>query len=98
MIFRCKCIVVCQERINDQIAGIVFGILNLHWLVAGIALFIWLIRYITQAIVINKTATEQGDNRRYYFSLPVFDLLQPLQTLKFKLYRFYRGKGDFMRR
>ena len=79
-------------------AGIAFGILNFHWLVAGIALFIWLIRYITQAIVINKTATEQGDNRHYYFSLPVFDLLQPLQTLKFKLYRFYRGKGDFMRR
>lgn len=80
------------------IAGIVFGILNLHWLVAGIALFIWLIRYTTQAIVINKTATEQRDNRHYYFSLPVFDLLQPLQTLKLKFYRFYRGKGDFMRR
>lgn len=80
------------------IASITFGIVNSHWLVAGIALFIWLVRYVTQAIIINKTATEQGDKRHYYFSLPIFDLLQPLQTLTFKLYRFYRGKGDLMRR
>ena len=79
-------------------AGIVFGILNLHWLVAGIALLLWLIRYTTQAIIINKTATEQGDNQHYYFSLPIFDLLQPFQVLKLKIYRIYRGKGDFMRR
>lgn len=42
-------------------AGIVFGILNFHWLVAGIALLIWLLRYITQAIVINRTAKEMGE-------------------------------------
>ena len=39
-----------------------------------------------------------GGNRKYYFSLPVFDILQPLQSLKFKLCRLLRGKGDFMRR
>lgn len=80
------------------IAGIAFGILNLHWMMAGIALFLWLIRYAVQAIVINQTAKEMGGNRKYYFSLPVFDLLQPLQSLNFKLCRFFRGKGDFMRR
>jgi len=80
------------------IAGIVFGIIHSHWLVAGIAFFIWLLRYTVQAIVINKTATDQEENRHYYFSLLLFDLLQPLQTLQFKLYRLYRGKGDFMRR
>ena len=80
------------------IAGIVFGILDFHWLVAGIALLLWLIRYTVQAIVINQTAKEMGGNRKYYFSLPVFDILQPLQSLKFKLCRLLRGKGDFMRR
>ena len=77
-------------------AGIVFGILNFHWLVAGIALLIWLLRYITQAIVINRTAKEMGGGRKYYFSLPIFDILQPIQSLNFKLCRLFRGKGDFM--
>lgn len=80
------------------IAGIVLGIVSHHWVAAGVALLAWLLRYIVQAFVINKAATEMGDNRHYYFTLPVFDILRPLQSLKFKLYRFYRGKGDFMRR
>lgn len=80
------------------IAGITFGILSFHWVAAGAALLIWLLRYMVQAYVINKAATEMGDNRHYYFSLPVFDILRPIQSLQFKLYRFYRGKGDFMRR
>ncbi|SHE98650.1 Glycosyltransferase, catalytic subunit of cellulose synthase and poly-beta-1,6-N-acetylglucosamine synthase [Bacteroides faecichinchillae] len=80
------------------IAGIVFGILNFHWLVVGIALFVWILRYILQAIVINQTAKEMGGGRKYYFSLPIFDLLQPIQSLRFKSCRFFRGKGDFMRR
>ena len=80
------------------IAGIVFGILNFHWLSAGIALFVWILRYIIQAIVINQTAKEMGGGRKYYFSLPIFDLLQPIQSLRFKSCRFFGGKGDFMRR
>lgn len=80
------------------IAGIVFGILSFHWLAAGIALFIWILRYIIQAIVINQTAKEMGGGRKYYFSLPVFDLLQPMQSLNSKLRRLFRRKGDFMRR
>ena len=80
------------------IAGIVFGVLNFHWLVAGIAFLIWLLRFTVQAVVINRTAKEMGGGRKYYFSLPVFDLIQPVQSLKFKLCRFFRGKEDFMRR
>lgn len=80
------------------IAGIGLGLVSHHWVAAGVALLIWLLRYFVQAFVINKVATELGDNRHYYFTLPVFDILRPLQSLKFKLYRFYRGKGDFMRR
>lgn len=80
------------------LAGIVFGILSFHWLVVGLSLLLWFVRYSVQAYVINKTAGEMGDNRSYYFTLPVFDIIRPLQTLKLKLYRLYRGKGDFMRR
>ena len=80
------------------IIGIALGVLNLHWLVAGIALFIWLLRFTIQAVIINQTAKEMGGNRKYYFSLPIFDLLQPIQSLNFKICRFFRGKGDFMRR
>ena len=80
------------------IAGIVFGILNFHWLVAGIAFLMWLLRFTVQAVIINRTAKEMGGGRKYYFSLPVFDLIQPVQSLKFKHCRFFRGKGDFMRR
>lgn len=80
------------------IAGIAYGIMNFHWLVAGIALLIWLLRFAVQAFVINQAAKEMGGGRKYYFSLPVFDILQPLQSLNFKLSRRFRGKGDFMRR
>lgn len=80
------------------IAGMVSGILHAHWLVAGVALCVWCCRYALQAVVVNRAAKELGGGRRYYFSLPVFDILLPLQTLKFKLYRRLRGKGDFMRR
>lgn len=80
------------------LSGIVIGIIKLHWLVAGIALVIYLLRFTVQAIVINQTASDQKEKRHYYFSLPVFDILQPLQTLNFKLYRLYRSKSDFMRR
>ena len=79
-------------------SGIVFGILSFHWLAAGLVLLLWIVRYSAQAYVINKTANEMGDNRSYYFTLPVFDIIRPLQSLKFRLYRLYRRKGDFMRR
>ena len=80
------------------LSGIVFGILSFHWLAAGLTLLLWIVRYSAQAYVINKTANEMGDNRSYYFTLPVFDIIRPLQAMKCRLYRLYRRKGDFMRR
>lgn len=79
-------------------AALALGIWNMHWFVVGIAALLMIIRFIVQAIVINKTATDMDDNRHYYFTLPVFDFLLPLQSLRFRMYRLYRGKGDFMRR
>lgn len=75
-----------------------WSLLHHHWLAAPVPFLLWAVRYATQAYVINRAAKEMGGNRRYYFSLPVFDLLQPLQSLCFKLICFFRGKGGFMRK
>jgi cellulose synthase/poly-beta-1,6-N-acetylglucosamine synthase-like glycosyltransferase len=81
------------------IAIIVVGVLDKHWRVAGIGGLLWLIRFMIQAIIINRTAKELGESRRYYFALPVFDILQPLQSLGFKIFRIFRGKwADVMTR
>lgn len=81
------------------IAIITLGVLDEQWVLAGMGAFIWIIRYIIQAVVINKTAKTLGEKRRYYLTLPVFDILQPLQSLQFKLFRAIKGKqGDIMTR
>lgn len=80
------------------IAALVIGILHFHWLVAGIAFFSWMLRYTMQAIIINKTAKDLNDKRRYYFTLPVFDILQPMQSLRWKLYCLLRKKSNFLRK
>lgn len=80
------------------IAALVIGILNFHWLVAGIAFLIFTLRYTMQALIINKTAKDLGEKRRYFFTLPVFDILQPMQSLRWKLYCQFRKRSDFLRR
>ena len=45
-----------------------------------------------------QTAKDLNDRRRYYWSLPVFDVLQPLQSLRWKLYCLFRKKSEFLRK
>lgn len=80
------------------VAAIIYSILFMNWVVGSFAVLLWLIRYIIQAIVINKTAKSLKNPARFYLSLPLFDILQPLQTLNFKTLRNMRGKKDFMRK
>lgn len=80
------------------ISALVVGILHFHWLAAGIAFLAFLLRFTVQAIIINKTAKDLGEKRRYYFTLPVFDLLQPMQSLRWKLYCTFRKKSGFLRK
>lgn len=80
------------------IAALVMGILNFHWLAAGIAFTIFLFRFTMQAIIINKTAKDLREKRRYYLTLPVFDILQPLQSLNWKLSYMLRKKSNFLRK
>lgn len=79
-------------------AALVIGVLNFHWWVAGIAFSAGLLRYIMQAFILNKTAKDLNDKRRYYFTLPIFDILQPMQSLRWKLCCLFRKRSDFLRK
>lgn len=74
------------------------GLLHHHWCLAGIAILLFILRTVAQAIIINRTAHNLGEEKRYCFSLPLFDLLQPLQSLNWKLCYLFRKKSDFMRK
>ena len=80
------------------IAAMVIGILHFHWLAAGVAFLLFLFRFTLQAVIVNKTARDLEEQRRYYFTLPAFDLLQPRQSLRWKWYCLFRKKSDFLRK
>ena len=74
------------------------GIVHQQWLATSISLSFALLRYAFQTIIINRTAEDLGEERKYYFTLPVFDILQPFQSLRWKLYCLFRDKNDFLRK
>lgn len=80
------------------VAVIAVGLAQGKYILPVAAALLWAIRYAMQAAVVNKTASALGEKRRYYFSLPVFDLLQPLQSLYYKFLRKVRRREDYMRK
>ena len=80
----------------SSIALIVFGIAMGGWVFSLAALFLFILRWVVQAFVINKIAKKMGEQRRYRFSLPLLDIIIPIKTfvLKFKLPR--KSKGDIV--
>lgn len=80
------------------IGAVAVGIMHLHWLTVCLGFLAFVLRYAVQAFVINRTAADLKEKRRYYFTLPVFDFLQPLQSLRWKTYCLLRKKSDFLRR
>jgi glycosyltransferase involved in cell wall biosynthesis len=80
------------------IAACVVGMITGNVKVAGAAVAFFLLRYVVQCIVVNLTAKSVGEQRRYYFSLPLFDLLQPLWSLRWKLSCMFRHKEEFLRK
>lgn len=63
----------------------IFCSVQQHWLAAGLSVVAFLLRFLLQAVIVNKTARNLAEQRRFYLYLPVFDLLQPLQSLRCKL-------------
>lgn len=79
-------------------ATVLLGALHAHWMVAGISILLFVLRYVLQALVVNHTASTLGEKYRYYLLLPVFDFLQPIQSLRWKLYCRFRDKREFLRK
>lgn len=79
------------------IATIIISIILHQWIIAGIALLLWTLRFALQLIIFRKVSKYLGE-RKFYALLPVFDLLQPIWNLGFKLQRRMRRKDEFMRR
>lgn len=79
------------------ISLLVLSIQNKSWGITGICTLIYITRYICQAIVINKTTKDFGGSG-YWFTLPIFDLLQPLCNARLKIIRRFRRKRNFMRK
>ncbi|MDR1004956.1 MAG: glycosyltransferase [Prevotellaceae bacterium] len=77
---------------------IAVSILSADWWMLGAAVLLYLLRLLVQAMVVNLTAKTLGEARRYYLSLPLFDLLQPLQSFRWKVCRLLRNRRDFMRK
>lgn len=75
----------------------VWGILHAHWVVTGIAILFFLARWAIQAFIVNRTADTLDEKQHYYFTLPLFDWLQPLQSLQWKM-KYLLNKSDFLRK
>ena len=79
------------------LACIAFGILMQDWIMVGIASLLWIIRFIFQVVVFRKTSIALNE-RKFIFTLPLFDWMQPLWNLGFKLQQRFRRKDEFMRK
>lgn len=79
------------------IATIVIGILTHQWMALAIAVLLWILRFAMQVLVFNKVSKDLGE-RKFYALLPVFDIMQPIWNLRFKLQRMTRKRDEFMRK
>ena len=80
------------------LAALVLTVAAGQWPLAAAILLLWLIRYAVQALVINRTSAQLGTGRRYFFTLPVFDILQPLKSLVRQMRLTFLNPGEFMRK
>lgn len=76
----------------------VWGGLNAHWVATGVTTLLFLVRWAMQASIVNRTADALGEKQHYYFTLPLFDWWQPLQSLRWKMKCMLRDKSDFLRK
>jgi cellulose synthase/poly-beta-1,6-N-acetylglucosamine synthase-like glycosyltransferase len=63
-----------------------------NWIVKVAAAFLFLVRWGVQMLVVNRTSTHFGE-RKYYFSLILFDIFLPLNTLFILIFRRFKPKN-----
>ncbi len=71
------------------ILACVYSIMIQHWVFLGVAILFFLMRLATQLIVINKAA-KYFCSGKFYFSLIILDILQPIYNFRFKT-RYRKG-------
>ena len=75
------------------VAATVMGAVQGHWLVVAVSVVFGLIKWGMQGAVINLTAKALNESRHYYLTLPIFDFLQPLQSLCWKVCSRFKKSG-----
>lgn len=78
------------------ISGITMGIIEKQWILIGVIIICWLIRFIVVVNIFKKTAKAMGEDLKYY--LPLFDLCRPWYSYRAKMRYLLRTKADYTRR
>ena len=78
-------------------ACLAYGIWAQDWIMVGIASFLWLLRFIILLVVFRKTSLALNE-RKFYSTLLLFDWMQPLGNLRFKIQQRAIRKAEFMRK
>ena len=60
---------------------------------AGVAI---LFRWFSLGLVLNKAARTLQKDEKFYWSIPILDIIQPCYNVYFKVYHLFRGKSDFI--
>jgi len=79
------------------IVCLVYGILERNWIMVGISSLLWLLRFIILFVVFKKTSLALNE-RKFYSTLLLFDWMQPLWNLRFKIQQRAIRKDEFMRK
>lgn len=74
--------------------NIVYSVLISNWIIFGVSIFAYLLRLITQLIVVNKTASFLKQPK-YYITLPLFDIIQPFVDGYFYLYGLSKVRKNY---
>ena len=79
------------------VGGIVYSCMAGLWITLAICVALWAVRLGCQLYVYHRVASDL-DERRYNVSLPLFDLLQPLWEMYFRVRLLFTSKRAFLRR
>ncbi|WP_300729707.1 glycosyltransferase [uncultured Bacteroides sp.] len=78
------------------IGGLTMSIIEQQWIVGGIILLCWIIRFTLFLLVLNKAAHDLQE--KIGCILPLFDILRPIWSLQKQLQYRFRDKRDFIRK
>ncbi|MDL2208973.1 hypothetical protein LJB97_05065 [Parabacteroides sp. OttesenSCG-928-O15] len=75
------------------VAAILIGLAG-NWIVSVAAGLLFIIRFITKAVILHKSA-KMLQQKPATGLLFLFEIIQPLHNLYIRIYRMFRGKNDY---